>query len=100
MRTVYYEDRAGYLRAAMIRDDDPDELAPAGIPLDPPNLEDLDWEGIKRDIHNSLVKANLFTWKDVLRQQNAISGIVARVLKRHIVNVYKFEEQDQHGNTS
>lgn len=96
MRTVEYTDRAGYLRAALIRDDDPDDMAAQGIPLNPPDLETLDWEGIKRDIHNGLVHARLFTWADVLRQQNAVSGIVSRVMKRHIVRLYRFE--DQYGN--
>ena len=93
MKKVVYEDRGGYLRAALIRDDDPDDMAPMGIPLDPPDLEKLDWEGIKRDIHNSLVHAGLFTWQDVLRQQNSVGSLVARVLKRHIVRLYRFEDQ-------
>jgi len=93
MKKVVWTDRAGYLRAAMIRDDDPDEMAEAGIPLNPPDLEDLDWEGIKRDIHNSLVQSELYTWKDVLRLQNAISGIVSRVMKQHIVRLYRFEDK-------
>lgn len=96
MRTVEYEDRAGYIRATLIRDDDPDEMAEQGIPLEPPDLELLDWEGIRRDIHNSLVHARLFTWQDVLKKQNAVGGIVARVIKRHIVRLYRFE--DQHAN--
>jgi hypothetical protein len=96
MKTVEYVDKGGYVRAAMIRDDDPPEMAAAGIPLEPPDLDDLDWEGIKRDIHNSLVHARLFSWKDVLKKQNAVSGIIARVLKRHVVRLYRFE--DQHAN--
>lgn len=96
MKIEVYEDRRGYLRAAQIRDNDPPEMAPHGIPLDPPDLDQLDWEEIKRDIHNSLVRSRLFTWRDVLRRQNAISGIVARTIKAHIVRLYRIE--DQHGN--
>lgn len=93
MRLVEYEDRGGYIRAAWVRDDDPDDMAPMGIPADPPDLETLDWEGIKRDIHNQLVRAKLFTWQDVLRQQNSVGSLVARVMKRHIVRLYRFEDQ-------
>lgn len=93
MKTVIYEDKGGYLRAAMIRDEDPDSMAAAGIPVEVPNLEDLDWEGIKRDIHNNLTRSGLFTWQDVLKRQNAITGIVSRVIKVHIVRLYRFEDQ-------
>ncbi len=99
MRKVVYTDRAGYFRAAWIRDDDPDEMAEMGIPIDPPDLETLDWEGIKRDIHNALVHAELFTWQDVLRQQNSVGSLVARVIKRHIVRLYRFEDQHANGDS-
>lgn len=99
MRTVVYTDRAGYLRAALVRDEDPDEMAAKGIPLNPPELEDLDWEGIKRDIHNGLINARLFTWADVLKKQNAVSNIIARVIKRHVIRVYKFEDQQSKKDT-
>ncbi len=95
MRKVIYTDRAGYKRAAMIRDDDPDEMASKGIPVDPPDLEHLDWEGIKRDIHNNLVSAGITTWADIVRGQNTVTGVVTRVLKKHIVRLYRFEEKER-----
>lgn len=73
----------------MLRDEDPDHLAPAGIPKDPPDIQRLDWEEIKRLIHNELVDRGLETWADVENSQNGISSSILAVLKRQLVGLYR-----------
>ena len=91
MRTVIWEDRNGYTRASLIRDGDPDEAAEHGIPVDPPNLDRIDWEEVKRDLHNALVQRRLFTHKDVQREQRGITASIISVLKGRVVNLYKLD---------
>jgi len=91
LKIVHYTDKNGYLHAAQLRDNDPESMAPYGIPLEPPDLQ-LDWEYIRREVHNELVRRGLFTWKDVERQQTGITSALQSVLKRSIVALYRNEE--------
>lgn len=94
MRTVTWEDRNGYLRAALIRDDDPDEAGPQGLPLEPPDLGDLDWDGVARDIHNSLVQQRLFTWEEVQQKQGPLLSIACRAVKRRLVVAFRQKQAE------
>jgi predicted nuclease with TOPRIM domain len=88
MRYVTYEDRNGYLRRTMIRDEDDDSMAENGVPAGPPNLEMIDCEVIKREINNLLVKNNLYTWNDIQHSPVGLS-IVQTVVKRHVASYFK-----------
>lgn len=81
MRKVQYTDPAGRLMWALVRDDT-DDLA-EGIPCGIPDLGDL---GIAREaevaLHNGLASAGLFDWRDVERQQNAVTSLVRKVAKQ------------------
>jgi len=95
MRKIVKTDRHGYRRAWLIRDDDPDETAEQyGVPLAPPDVEKLDWEEIKRDLHNALIDRGLYTWQDVQKAQNALGGIAQSVLRRRLVLLYRQEHQE------
>jgi len=111
MRSVTWTDTAGYTRRSLIRNSDPDDLAPEiGIPADPPDLDLLDWAAVtaqfpdldlvefKRKLHNRLVQTGLITWKDVQRSQNGLSSAVMfagrnrellAVIKRPLVALYR-----------
>ena len=92
MRRIVFEDRYGKKHVSMVRDGDPDDAAPNGIILDPPDLERLDWEEIKRDLHNALVDAGLVTWADVQRKQGLRVAILRAVRKKL---VYLYREVDK-----
>lgn len=93
MRAVMYTDSNGRMKRVLVKDEDPDEMAEFGVPFGPPDLDQLDWETIKTEINNSLYKAGLYKWEDVLRLQNQ-QGLIGAVniLKRHLVALYKNEK--------
>jgi hypothetical protein len=91
MRHVLYTDRNGYTRRALIRDEDGDEMASSGIPAGPPNLEDIDWEAIKREINQQFVSLGIFTWDDVQHSSVGLQAICT-VVKRHVAASFR---QDQ-----
>jgi predicted nuclease with TOPRIM domain len=98
MRRVIVEDHKGFKHAYLVRDGDPDEMAEKGIPLEPPDIERLPWEEVKRDLHNALVTNGLFTWQDVQRAQTKISAITRTLLKRRVVLLYRLDDKEANSN--
>lgn len=92
MRIVIWTDRGGYNHRALVRDTDPDSSAHMGVPLDPPDLSQLDWEGVQRDIHNRLVDMGLHSYQDILVAQTGITSAINSALKRRILELYKQRE--------
>lgn len=92
MKIVEWVDEQGFKHKSLLRDQDPDRLAPSGVPLDPPDLNRLDWEGLKRELHNLLLEKGLRTWKDVQKSQNGVTSSIVTVFKRPIISLYKSEE--------
>ena len=76
MRRVIWEDRNGYRHASLIEEGEPDEAAEYGIPIDPPDINQIDWEEVKRKLHNELVRRGLFTYKDVQKAQRGITASI------------------------
>ena len=93
MRTVEWIDDKGYKHKSTLRDNDPDSMAMKGIPCDPPDLDMLDWDGLKRELHNHLMDMGIVTWNDVART-NGIMSAINRTFKRPLVNLYKRELRD------
>lgn len=89
MRIVIWTDVDGYKHRSAIRDFDPDELAEHGISQDPPTIHDLDWEAIKRDLHNSLITRGLYDYNDVVRTQNGVTGAIISAMRGRLVTLYK-----------
>lgn len=94
MKIVIYEDKNGKLHRAVLRDNDPDDLADEGIPLDPPKIEDI-LEEAKIELHNELVKRELFDVKSINRQKGALSSAVKKCITNKIVKRYLIEESTQ-----
>jgi hypothetical protein len=90
MRIVNFTDKKGYLRSAWVKEEDPDSMAKYGIPVEIPDLEMLDWDGLKRDMHNALTQAEFYTLEDVMKAGNAF-GPAVTVLKRYLTNFYMSE---------
>ena len=101
MRIVTKEDRHGFLRAYQIRDGDPDEAAEEGIQVHPPDVGKIDCERLQKELNNELVRRLIFTWNDVIKHQNAVSRIVAQVVKRQLIEMFRakhFFDQPQGQN--
>lgn len=89
MKNVIWKDKDGYKHRSIIRDDQPDSMAPEGIPQDPPDLNQLDWEEIKREIHNSLVEQGVTSWKEVQQRGNSVRNTVGSVIGPRIIALYR-----------
>jgi hypothetical protein len=72
----------------MVKNDDPAEFADYGIPAGPPDLDLLDWDSLKRQINDVMIKEKLFGWEDV---QGSGVGLVAavNVFKRALIALYR-----------
>lgn len=93
MKIVTHEGENGIVRAYLLRDTDPDHNAPMGIPLGPPDLLRLDWDGLVRELQSLLVKKGLFTWNDVQKSQNGVSSSILTVFKGPVIRLYKSEDK-------
>lgn len=94
MRQVSWIDVKGFKHTSLIRDNDPtpSEERP-GILQDPPNLDQIDWEGIKCEIHNEFVNRGLITWRDVQASGNGVSTVIRMVLRQKIIRLFKLDNK-------
>ena len=89
MRYVFWTDDDGYKHRSLVRDDVPDDLVHEEMLQDPPDIKRLDWEEVMRTLHNQLVDRGLFTYDDLVRQQNGITGAIHAALKNSVINLFK-----------
>lgn len=89
MKEVNWVDRKGRNRKSLLRDSDPDELAEQGVPLGPPDVDLIDWEAVKTDLHNILLEQGIINWDDVIRRQTSLQSASVSALKKHLVMLYK-----------
>jgi hypothetical protein len=89
MRLVHWIDKDGYDHQSLVRDKDPDSAAPKGIRQDPPDMNQVDWEAVKLELHNALIANGLITWKDVQLKGNGVTGVILAVLRRRLVELYR-----------
>lgn len=89
MRLVQWTDENGYLRQSYVKEGDPDSMAPSGLQYEPPDLNEINWEGVLRDLHNALLEQGLVTWHDVQVQQNTLGPMIVSALKKRLVALYR-----------
>ena len=91
MRRVQWIDRKGRNHASVVRDRDPDDLAKAGygIPGDPPDVDQLDWDAIKRDLHNELLARGIITYEDLVAAQNGATGAILAAIRSRLTTLYR-----------
>jgi len=90
MKVVVFE-KNGYKYRSTMRDAD---TSPSnGILQGPPNLDELDWEGIKRDLHNGLFDAGLVSWQDI-QQKQCLPGIILGAIRTRLINLYREAEKN------
>lgn len=92
MRRVIHVDKHGLKRVCLLRDSDPDSAAAQGIPVGPPDLNELDMQEVKRELNNLLVEWGVLTWRDVQRNPNAITKAARAAIVGKVVQLYKLQE--------
>lgn len=89
MKQIAYLDENGYKRVSLIRDNDRDEMAHKGIPVLIPDVNRIDWEAVKRDLHNELVNREIRTIKDISIDNDGINGAILFALRSKLVSIYR-----------
>lgn len=89
MKLVKWTDSEGWKHLSLLRDDDPPQMAIQGINRDPPDINQLDWNEIKRDLHNELVGRGLSDWREVQKRQGDLTGAIQAVLRRRLKLLYR-----------
>lgn len=89
----YVED--GWSRRSILRDQDPDSLAPQGVPLGPPDLSRLNCQAILQEVHDLLMKRDLYSWQDVMAAQNAVTNAISIIVRRHVIALYRMEDKNE-----
>lgn len=90
MKTVIYTDPDGLKHLSTIRDNDTD--ASIGILQSPPDLRQLDWQEIPKEIHNLLVEGGFFSLKDVQIRQTEFNKIINSTIIKRIFRLYQEQE--------
>lgn len=87
MKTVEWTDDHGRKRARLVRDllDDPRE----GIPIEPPDVDRIDWEAVKTALHNQLMDRGLLDAKDVHAHPGEFTGAIFAALRRPLLDLYR-----------
>jgi hypothetical protein len=98
MKKVYYTDNNGYLHCSLLRDNDDETKAKFGIPLEPPPIDSI-LEDAKRELHNDLVRNNLFTWEDVQASQNGVTNAVTRCVTHPLKDAFRQKEQGKNAES-
>ena len=94
MKLIHYTDKTGFKRRSLVKDTDAEDDAQYGLPAGPPDIRQLDWSVLMREMSNALADHELWTWKDL--QQSKIGVQVAtNVLRRALVNLYRDEANNQ-----
>lgn len=96
MKLVQYTDEDGFLHQSLIRDNMKSTQANLGIPHDPPDLRQLDWDGIVRELNEQLIAQELITLADIA--QGTLSNTILRVIQTKIVQLYKQQVYAQNQN--
>ena len=94
MKRVKYIDQTGYQRRSLIKDTDTEDDARYGIPAGPPDLRQLDWEVLKREMNNALADHELWTLRELQLSKVGITA-ATNVLKRALILLYRQDANNQ-----
>jgi hypothetical protein len=87
LKILTYEEK-GKRHNRLVRDTDTDPFV--GMPQDPPDIDLLDWEQIKIDLHNLLLDMKLLTVKDLENDHaNLLTSAILSVMKTRLIRLYR-----------
>ena len=94
MKLVEYTDEDGKQQISIVRDTDTDMLS-AGIRIEPPPLDDI-LDEAKVELHNELVKRNLFTYLDFQKRPDELGAAINKVVTQKIIaRLRQIEKQNR-----
>lgn len=88
MKRVVWMSTDGYKHCAVIPDNEPVYNYSMGIPCDPPDINQINWEAVKRELHNLLVERELIVMADVNRKPENLKSAANAVLYKRLVALY------------
>lgn len=94
MKLIKYTDKAGFKRRSLVKDTDSEDDAQYGVPAGPPDLRQLDWTQLKRDMNNALADQELWTLQDLQRSKIGVT-VATNVLKRALILLYRQDANNQ-----
>lgn len=66
-----------------------------GFLADPPDvIHKIDWDAVAKDLHNELVRRDLFTYQDVIRGQNLLSSAILSALRKRVKQLFREETNE------
>ena len=89
MKLVKWTDHDGYKHLSWLKDNEPETNAKNGLSHDPPDVNRIDWEQVKRELHNAMVDKELQSWDDIQKHQTALTSITASVIKKYLVFLFR-----------
>lgn len=92
MKLLTFTDDNGYSYKSLVRDNDTDPSI--GLIQSPPDLRQLDWEAIAKNIHNALLERGLLTIQDVQIRSTEFNQIILAKVGKKIFSLYQEQEQD------
>lgn len=87
MKYLVVTDSQGFKRRVMVKDNDNESVAFRGVPSGPPDVREIDWELLKKQVNNFLADSGAFTEHDIQGNSPAIAGAL-NIFKRHLLSLY------------
>ena len=87
MRLIQRTNGDGFKHLYYVKDSDFDTAT--GIPANPPDIRQLDWEGIIKDIHNGLVDNRLIQLSNIQHSNSGLDNIILVAIKRRLIALYR-----------
>jgi hypothetical protein len=91
MKIIKWTDADGWNHESLVREiDNPqDAIQGRGVKRDPPDIKRLDWEQIKRDLHNILLAKGVVSYADIQQKQTGLNQAVASAIVPKLLELYK-----------
>lgn len=95
MKTIDWVDDRGRKRRSLVKDTDGIEAAQYGIPVEPPDIRNLDWDAVIKEIEDKQFEHRMYDWQQAQQSPAAIQECI-NVFKRHFIRLYKLSQQEDH----
>jgi len=86
MKKVTWEDNNGKLQVSLIRDNDSDNFAKFGIPIEIPDISGI-LEEAKVELHNQMIEREIFNFEDL--QSGSLTAAINVSIKNKIISKYR-----------